>query len=180
MKRRSWFRLHQWVGVPSAAVLVLSATTGLVLLFRAELAPARPVAPECSERLSLEELVARGEAAGDGSPATDLGLPQAPNEPFTGWLDDDAETEVYLAADGRVLGMHHGAGSLTRLLFRLHTGELLGPVGTALMLAVGLGLLVLVTSGLSMLWARTLARRGRGRGKEPAAAVTPRDARGAE
>lgn len=180
MKRRAWFRLHQWVGLPSAAVLVLSAATGTVLLFRAELSPARPVAPECSERLSLEELVARGEAAGDGSPATDLGLPQAPDEPYTVWLDDDAETEVYLAADGRVLGTRAGAGGLTRLLFRLHTGELLGPVGTALMLAVGLGLCVLVTSGLAMLWARTLARRGRGPGRDREPAVTPRDARGGE
>jgi len=175
MKRRAWFRLHQWVGLPSAAVLVLSAVTGGVLLFRAELSPARPVAPECGERLSLEQLVARAEAAGDGSPATDIGLPQGEGEPYTVWLDDDAETEVYLAADGRVLGTHAAAAGLTRLLFRLHTGELLGPVGTALMLAVGVGLLALVTSGLSMLWARTLARRGRG--KPP---VTPRDGRGVE
>lgn len=180
MKRRAWFRVHQWVGLPSAAVLVLSAVTGLVLLFRAELSPARPVAPVVGERLSLEELVVRGEAAGDGSPATDLGLPQAPEEPYTVWLDDDAETEVYLAADGRVLGMHQGAGSLTRVLFRLHTGELLGPLGTALMLAVGLCLLVLVTSGLAMLWSRTLARRGRGKGSAVTPRVTPRDGRGGE
>jgi uncharacterized iron-regulated membrane protein len=183
MKRRTWFRLHQWVGLGSAALLVLSAVTGLVLLFRAELAPPRPVAPECGERLPLEQLVARAEAVGDGSPATDIGLPQAEGEPYTVWLDDDAETEVYLAADGRVLGTYAGAEGLTRTLFRLHTGELLGTTGKLLSLAAGFGLLTLVTSGLSMLWARTLARRGRGRGPGPgpgATPVTPRDARGAE
>ncbi len=173
MTRRAWFRLHQWVGLPSAAVLVLSAATGLVLLFRTELTPPRPGAPAVGERLPLEAIVARAEAAGDGSPATDIGLPQAEGEPYTVWLDDDAETEVYLAADGRVLGTREGLHGLTRTLFRLHTGELLGPVGTALMLAVGLGLLVLVTSGLAMLWSRTIARRSR-------RAVTPRDARGGE
>lgn len=163
MKRRTWFRLHSWVGLGSAALLVLSAATGLVLLFRAELSPPRPQAPVCSERLPLEQLVARAEAVGDGSPATDIGLPQGEREPYTVWLDDDAETEVYLAADGRVLGTRAGAEGLLRVLFRLHTGELLGPVGTVLMLVVGVGLLALVGSGLSMLWARTLARRGRGR-----------------
>jgi uncharacterized iron-regulated membrane protein len=174
MSRRTWFRLHQWVGLGCATLLVLSALTGLVLLFRAELSPPRPVAPECGPPLPLEQLVARAEAVGDGSPATDVGLPQAAEEPYTVWLDDDAETEVYLAADGRVLGTRAGAQGLTRVLFRLHTGELFGPVGTALMLAVGLGLLTLVTSGLSMLLSRTLARRGRGRGAE----ASPPDARG--
>jgi uncharacterized iron-regulated membrane protein len=176
MSRRAWFRLHQWVGVPCAALLVLSALTGLVLLFRAELSPPRPVAPPVSERLTLEQLVARAEAAGDGSPATDIGLPQADDEPYTVWLDDDAETEVYLAADGRVLGTRAGIEGITRLLFRLHTGELLGPVGTVLVLLTGTGLLVLVTSGLKMLWARTLARRGRPR-PPPG---RPRAARGGE
>lgn len=175
MKRRAWFRLHQWVGLCAAAVLVLSAITGVVLLFRTELTPPRPVAPEVGERLPLEAIVARAEAAGDGSPATDIGLPRAADEPYTVWLDDDAETEVYLAADGRVLGTRAGLHGLTRTLFRLHTGELLGPTGTALMLATGLGLFVLVTSGLTMLWARTLARRGR---RQPS--VKPRDGRGGE
>jgi uncharacterized iron-regulated membrane protein len=175
MKRRAWFRLHQWVGLCAAAVLVLSAITGVVLLFRTDLTPPRPVAPEVDERLPIEAIVARAEAVGDGSPATDVGLPRADDEPYTVWLDDDAETEVYLAADGRVLGTRKGIEGLTRTLFRLHTGELFGPTGTALMLAVGLGLLVLVTSGLTMLWARTLARRGR-----QGPSVKPRDARGGE
>jgi uncharacterized iron-regulated membrane protein len=161
MTRRAWFRLHQWVGLASAALVVLSAVTGLALLFRAELTPPRPQAPACSERLTLEQLVARAEAVGDGSPATDIGLPQGERDPYTVWLDDDAETEVYLAADGRVLGTRAGAQGLTRLLFRLHTGQLLGAAGTVLMLVVGAGLLALVISGFSMLWARTLARRGR-------------------
>jgi uncharacterized iron-regulated membrane protein len=171
--RRGWFRLHQWVGLPSAALLVLSAVTGLVLLFRAELEPPRPRAPACDERLTLEQLVVRAEAEGDGSPATDIGLPGEPDDPYTVWLDDDAETEVYLAADGRVLGTRAGAGRLTRLLFRLHTGELLGPAGTALMLAVALGLCALVASGLSMLWARVRARRGRGRAAGARVASAP-------
>ncbi|MCA9655640.1 MAG: PepSY domain-containing protein [Myxococcales bacterium] len=163
MRRRSWFRLHQWTGLGVALLLLLSAATGLVLLFRDQLSPPRPSAPEVVRPLPLEQLVDRAVAVGDGSPATDIGLPQAPDQPYTVWLDDDAETEVYLAGDGRVLGTRQGVAGLTRLLFRLHTGELLGPAGTLLMLLAGLGLLILVGSGLSMLWARTVARRGRRR-----------------
>lgn len=161
MRRRTWFRLHQRTGVVLAAVLVLSAVTGVVLLFRAELAPPRPTAPVVEHPLPLEALIERAVAEGDGSPATDVGLPLRPDQPYTVWLDDDAETEVYLAGDGRVVGTRTGASGLTRLLFRLHTGELLGPLGTAVMLLAGLGLLGLVGSGLLMLWSRTVARRGK-------------------
>lgn len=159
MKRRTWFRLHQWVGLAIAVVLVASAVTGVALLFRAELSVPKPTAPPVVHTLPLEALVQIAVAQGDGSPATDIGLPQAPTQPYTVWLDDDAETEVYLAADGRVLGTREGISGLTRWLFRLHTGELFGTVGTVLMLAAGLGLLLMIVSGLAMLWARTIARR---------------------
>ncbi len=161
MRRRSWFRLHQWVGLCAAIVLVSSVVTGLVLVFRAELSPARPVAPLVEHPISIEAIVAKAVAHGDGSPATDLSLPLKPQQPYTVWLDDDAETEVYLAGDGRVLGSREGASGLLRVLFQLHTGELFGPVGTLLMLLAGVGLLLLIVSGLSMLWARMVARRAR-------------------
>jgi hypothetical protein len=49
-----------------------------------------------------------------------------------------------------------------------------------LMLVTGLGLLTLVTSGLRMLWARTLARRGRGAAGSAATRGGPPAAPGAE
>lgn len=157
MQRRTLFRLHNATGLAAALVLVLSALTGGVLVFRGALHVAPPTAPIVEQHLSLEQIVAAAEREG-GAPVTDLGLPQAPEEPYHAWLDDDAETELWLDGEGRVLARHEAASSLTRWLFRIHTGELLGPVGQALMLLAALALCGLAWSGVGMWWSRRRAR----------------------
>lgn len=159
MKRRTYFALHQWVGLSLAAFVVLSAVTGAVLLFRSNLKDPPPVAPEVAKHVPLETIVTEAVAAGDGSPATDIALPLESGQPYTVWLDDDAETQVFLDGNAEVLGTREAVGSLTRVLFELHTGALLGAFGTVLSLLTGLGLTVLTASGLLMLLARRRARR---------------------
>ena len=161
MKRRSLFRVHQWIGLVVFVLVLLSATTGSVLLFREQLKSDPPRTQPVEQPLSLEELAAIAVASGDGSPATDIGLPLAPGDPYKVWLDDDAETLVYLDGRGKVLGTRREAEGFTRWLFRLHTGDVVGGAGMLLSLVTGLGLCLMVWSGLSMLWARRRARGGR-------------------
>jgi uncharacterized iron-regulated membrane protein len=142
------------------AVVVVSALTGAVLTFRDQLSTPPPSAPVVAEHLPLEQILAKAEAAGDGSPATDVSLALAPEQPYLVWLDDDAETEVYLDGAGNVLEIRAGKAGLTRWLFRLHTGQLLGVFGQGLMLAAALGLCVLAGTGLGMWWSRRRAKRG--------------------
>jgi uncharacterized iron-regulated membrane protein len=151
---------HRTIGLCIAALVLLSASTGVVLLFREQLGAVRPKVREVAEPVALEAIVVAGVAAGDGSPATDIGLPGAPDEAYGVWLDDDAETEIYLDGAARVVGRRAGQEGLTRTLFRLHTGELLGPVGTLLSLLTAVGLLVLVCSG-SYVALRRIGRRAR-------------------
>jgi uncharacterized iron-regulated membrane protein len=158
--RAALLRWHRRIGITVAVLLLLSACTGAVLLFRTQLVPDKPRAQPVARHVSLEAIVAAGVAAGDGSPATDLGLPGAPDDPYTLWLDDDDETEVYLDGNANVIGRRAGAHGFTRVIFQLHTGELLGPVGTVLSLVGALGLLALATSGSITLIAR-LRRRAR-------------------
>ena len=146
------------MGLAILALVLLSATTGIVLSFRAQLSPPPPVAPVVAEHLTLEQLIAKAEAAGDGSPATDVELALEPEDPYRVWLDDDAETEVFLDGAGNVLETRTGASGLTRILFRLHTGELLGVFGQALIIAAALGLCVLAWSGLGMWRSRRRAK----------------------
>ncbi len=158
MQRRTLFRLHNATGLAAALVLVLSALTGGMLVFRGALHVEPPSAPIVEQHLALEQIVAAAEREG-GAPVTDLGLPQAPEEPYHAWLDDDAETELWLDGQGRVLARHEAASSLTRWLFRLHTGELLGPFGQALMLLAALALCGLAWTGVGMWMSRRRARR---------------------
>jgi uncharacterized iron-regulated membrane protein len=131
-------------------LVLSSALTGIVLTFRDRLSDPPPPAPIVAEHLPLEQIIARAEAAGDGSPATDVQLALEPEQPYLVWLDDDAETEVYLDGAGNVLTTREGRSGLTRVLFRIHTGELLGWFGQGLMLAAALGLCLLGWSGFSM------------------------------
>lgn len=156
--RAALLRWHRRVGVTIAVLLLLSACTGAVLLFRAQLVPERPRAEPVAERVSLDAILAAGVAAGDGSPATDLGLPEEPTDPYVVWLDDDAETEIYLDGHAHVIGRRAGTEGITRILFQLHTGELLGPVGTVLSLFAAIGLIGLACSGVYSVAARMRRR----------------------
>jgi len=104
--------------------------------------------------LRLDALVAKAVAAGDGSPATDVGLPLTPKAPYVVYLDDDAETIVYLDGNGNIVETRESAGGFTRILFQLHTGEMLGTTGQVIAVVTGLGLCSLVVSGLAMLLSR--------------------------
>ncbi|KIG18829.1 hypothetical protein DB30_07165 [Enhygromyxa salina] len=156
--RKSLFKLHNGVGLGVFAVVLISALTGAVLSFRGPLKQPPPSAPVVAEHLPLEQIIARAQAAGDGSPATDVQLALEPEDPYLVWLDDDAETEVFLDGAGNVLETREGRGRLTRVLFQIHTGELLGLFGQAVMVCAALGLCLLAWSGVFMWWSRRRAK----------------------
>jgi uncharacterized iron-regulated membrane protein len=156
--RKTLFKTHSTVGLSVLVLVLISALTGMTLTFRTKLDFQPPKAPIVAEHLPLEQLIAKAEAAGDGSPATDIQLAREPEQPYLVWLDDDAETEVYLDGAGNVLATREGKRGLTRILFRLHTGELFGVVGQALMVCAALGLCTLAWSGFAMWRSRRRAR----------------------
>jgi len=141
---------HRNVGIAIVALALLSAATGTVLVFRSSISTEPPRVPPVEHPVALDAIVAAAVAAGDGSPATDVELPLHADAPYIVWLDDDDETEIYLDGRARVVGRKAGLSKPTRFLFRLHTGELLGPFGTALTVLTGLGILLLGVTGLTM------------------------------
>lgn len=152
------FRLHQSVGAGIAAALLMVAASGVVLIFRAAFRRPTPVAPEVAAPLGLEALLARATAEAGGEAITDITLAVEPGEPYVFFVDDDAETAIYMAADGSVLERRETARGPMRLVFKLHTGELLGLPGQGLALAAGVGSVALVASGLGMIWSRRRRR----------------------
>lgn len=157
--RRRLFQVHQTVGLAAALVLLVTALTGGVLTFRESFkAGPPPRAPRVEAPLTLEALIARAEAAGPGDPVTDITLPSAPEDPYQLWLDDDAETVVYLAGDGAVLGTRATAGTWTQWLFKLHTGAIAGTPGELVVFVGGLSLAGLGVTGVWMFAARRRRR----------------------
>jgi len=154
--RRALFKVHNAFGVAAAAVLLLTAVTGSVLVFRDSFKKDGPPprAPVVETPLALEALMAKAVAAGPGDPVTDITLPGEEGEPYQFWLDDDAETVVFLAGDGAVLGSRTSAGGFTQWLFRLHTGAIAGTPGELIVFVGGLSLAALGVTGVWMVVAR--------------------------
>lgn len=157
--RRQLFKIHRLVGIGAAAVLVLTALSGALLVLREYL---RPAPPPCvvatGEPLGLEALMARAAAIGPDELITDITLPGEAGGPHVFFFDDDAETVVYLTSDGALIEKRETANGLTRWLFRLHTGEIAGSPGETVVFASAVALLVLTASGLMMTMARRRAR----------------------
>lgn len=157
VSRKSLFVLHNKLGLAALVLVLASATTGALLTFRSQFHEPPPPAPVVAEHLPLEQLIAKAEAAGDGSPATDIQLALEPEQAYLVWLDDDAETQVFLDGAGNVLDTRPGVGVM-QWLFRVHTGEMFGVVGQGLMFATALGLCVLAATGFGMWWSRWRAK----------------------
>lgn len=159
MNRRAYFRIHEWTGLISAALVVLVSVTGGILLFREQFKTPPPVVTPLADHATLEYIVEQAAAQGDGSPATDISLPLEETDPYVVWLDDDAETVVYLDASGTVVQTRQTASGWTRWLFRLHTGEIWGALGRWLMVVASVGLILLAWTGLSMTLSRLQIKR---------------------
>lgn len=157
--RRRLFKLHRLIGIGAAAVLVVTALSGALLVLRESL---RPAPPPCvvatGEPLGLEALMARAAAIGPDELITDITLPGESGGPHVFYFDDDAETVVYMASDGVLIEKRETANGLTRWLFRLHTGEIAGSPGEMVVFASAVALLVLTASGLMMAISRRRAR----------------------
>lgn len=153
--RRKLFKLHSTLGIAAAVFLMIAALTGAALVFRDQFKPGPPPrAPVVETPLALEVLMEKAVAAGPGDPVTDITLPSGEGDPYKFWLDDDAETIVFLAGDGAVLGTQKNAVWWTRWLFRLHTGEVAGLPGQLLVFVSGLSLAALGVTGVWMVAAR--------------------------
>lgn len=159
VSRRALFKLHNAVGVAAAAVVVLVAFTGVVLTFRGAFKPETPTVAPVASPLGLEAIVAAAEAAG-GAPATDVTMPGGPTSPYRVWVDDEAETLLFLDGNGEVVGQRPTAGGWLQWMFKLHTGEIIGMPGQGVAVASGLSLIILAASGLGMVWSRRRRRRG--------------------
>ena len=156
--RRKLFQLHNTVGAWLAAVFAVIALTGSLLVFRGCAKVRPPSAPVVEQPLGLEALLARAQREAGDEVITDIALATEPDEPWVFWLDDDDETVLYLAGDGALIERRRTAGGLTRLLFQLHTGEIVGLPGQAAALLAGLGMLALVATGLGMIVSRRKSR----------------------
>ena len=155
--RRISLILHRYLGLYLGAVIVVLSLTGSVLVFRGEIdAWMHPdvvrVAPT-TERVSLDRVTHRVEAAFPGDQVRLVRLPQSPTEPYKVWLSEASHERVFVdPADGTILGHWDERETLTGWLFTLHTDLFAGTTGAWVVGLSGLALALLCVTGLVLWW----------------------------
>ncbi|MQP66454.1 2Fe-2S iron-sulfur cluster binding domain-containing protein [Niveispirillum sp. SYP-B3756] len=169
---RRWRDLHRAVGLYLVPVLALLSLTGIGMAWNPTVTAALPVTPRPSPQvaprpdgalLPLSTFLNRAQGLAPSS----IRLPGGHGRVvmvMQGRADSpDYEQFWYNGYDGTLLGTRRAgeraaADRFMDLLYPLHTGSLLGPVGTILILLAGLSLPCFLATGI-FLWSR---RRGPG------------------
>lgn len=177
--KRAFFQLHGWLGVWTAAAIVLFSLSGTAISRPHWLGlPTAPEAPPLSAGFArtCPGAVSPGEAARAAAAAypnrtlKTLYFPQSPGGPYRLTLhaaDDldrlhgDLLVFAHARCAGLLYGVDLGAASVAArahtISHSVHGGYTFGPLaGDALVLLAGLGLLVLAASGLVVFFTRTL------------------------
>jgi uncharacterized iron-regulated membrane protein len=128
--------------------------------------PAVPKGAPAGPRLSLDEIVARGQQVFPGQPIGYVQVPAKPNRPIRMRmrLGDDPHpngiSSVWLhPVTGEVLSVRRWqeldtGNGMVAVVYPLHTGELGGPLHQVLIAFTGLSLAVLGFSGIWLWWRR--------------------------
>lgn len=167
--RRLWFRIHQWIGLLLAIVIVPVALSGAALVWGEgldRLANPRRYATTGTAMLPLARYVAAGQAHRDaGERVANLVLP-AGEGPVTVTLVPTGEARgrrfVHLdPPTARVLDVASSRAGLVRFLHRLHGSLLVPGVGRQIVGWIGVALMLSSLTGL-WLWWPTVGRWVRG------------------
>ena len=156
--RATLLKLHRWVGLGLAALLLVQGTTGSLLVFRDEID--RAMYPELTlatagERRPMQELI---DVVRASAPAATLQRIEVPEDPAHAWmffmrLDSDAP---YMVAVDPYRGAILRRGSYlawpSEWLFRLHDALLAGKTGEIVVSIEGIALVFLAMFGVIVWW----------------------------
>jgi len=161
---RAWLRpvakLHKWVGLGALGVLALTALTGAILVFRAEIdriaAPHLHAVEEAGPPLPLADVVRLAEQRAPGFAARSIDYPRRPGAPLAVHVEraaDGAAMSVHIAPmSGRVVGIR--TTDVLAILADLHVELAAGAVGATVVGTLGILLLGLLLTGLYVWWPR--------------------------
>jgi uncharacterized iron-regulated membrane protein len=180
-----WRTLHRAVGAGVAAILLMSATTGVLMVWKEQVRGAMNVVAKTESRPSpkvakqdgaatvpVDPLIARAKAAYGDTPLRQLRFSSG-GRMVAVFLDSnrtiraDGTNQVYFNRyDGRELahyiaGTQSGGAEFLDWVYAVHTGLWGGAVTQAIMLFTGLTLFGMALSGLWLWFTRTRRERAR-------------------
>jgi uncharacterized iron-regulated membrane protein len=164
--RRTLLTLHRWIGLVSAAFLIVIGVSGSALVFETEidraLNPALSYVTPGRTRQSFEFLLARVRATHPGDQVVGLRIGETPEQAYEFSLRSrlSAMIDPYT---GVVLGTRDREASFARRLHLLHTRLSAGEFGEQVVGWFDVALLGLALTGLVLWWPLRIVTVGRGR-----------------
>lgn len=157
--RQSWLKIHRWLGLAVALLLVVQGATGVAMVFRDEIEPiAHPelrVGPGTA-RLSMQRLFDTVQRAHPEAVVTRAEIPGAPDQAVLFKLKRSGDKAPILTAIDPFSGRIVRDGGLSawpvEWLFVVHEQLLAGPVGEYVVGIEGLALLAMAVTGLWFWW----------------------------
>jgi len=170
--RKVLLNLHLWAGMAAAVFLALLGITGGLIVFEDEIdhwLNPRPHIQSGPQRLSLNVLTARLEAAQPGYKVAGFTFPSRSDRPLGAFLRSE-KLRKNVGVDinpytGEVFPVRGQQNNFTGNVHQLHTHLLLGRAGSTVMAFAALFLLFLAITGLILWWPRkvfTVRWSGRG------------------
>src|SRR3954470_18716072 len=159
LSRSALLALHQWLGLASAAFLIVIGVSGSALVFENEidraLNPALSYVTPGRTRQSFEFLLARVRATYPGDPVVGVRVGETPDQAY----EFSLRSRVAAMVDpytGAVLGFRNRETSFARRLHLVHTRLAAGDFGELLVGWFDVAMLALALTGLVLWWPRRI------------------------
>ncbi|WP_242127800.1 PepSY-associated TM helix domain-containing protein [Sphingobium sp. Sx8-8] len=161
MSRGQWLRIHKYIGLTMAALLLVQALTGILLLYRGPVArtidPAGMVSHASGPVVSAGTVVTEAEKALPGFAVARLFAPDVEGATYMAEMSDAQGAIRYASIDpagGKLLR----AGSVwafpVEAALQIHYRLMAGKAGMAVVLLNALGLFAMAVTGLVFWWPR--------------------------
>lgn len=152
----SW--LHRYLGLTLSVVLFVSACTGALITYNAEidgvLNPALHKVEPRAHRASIDALAASGREAWPAHPIRFITFPEDAREAAEIWYRGSTMRAYVNPFSGQVLGVRDAHDSLMGILVDLHINWLAGDTGKRVIGWAGMATLFLLLLGLWLWWLR--------------------------
>ncbi|MCA9127133.1 MAG: PepSY domain-containing protein [Planctomycetales bacterium] len=159
--RRSWLRVHRWLGLSVGLVFVLIGLTGSVLVFDHAidewLNPGLLISNASGARANVEQVIAVAEEH-FGADALSVTKPRIANGVWSVWFASGSETQPSYTAVyvdpymATVTGQRTWGNDLMSWMYRLHYQLAAGTTGAIAVGIIGLLVMVSIFSGVYLWW----------------------------
>lgn len=149
--------IHKWLGFSLSFFIILSAISGLILIFKESILraahPYLSAAITETQKSGYPEIITKIESQFQDPSVTFLRFPREGMNVFHLWLSDGAQAFID-PISAEINKQWYWYESFTNILFQLHTHLFSGDIGEIIVGCIGLAVIFFLISGVLLWWPR--------------------------